>query len=46
MAFPCYDEPQIRATYDLRIIHGSNFNAVANMLQVQNETLDEYVDPT
>lgn len=30
-AFPCYDEPGIRAEYTLRLRHHENFNAISNM---------------
>jgi aminopeptidase N len=30
-AFPCYDEPGIRSTYGLTIVHGSGYSAVTNM---------------
>lgn len=30
-AMPCYDEPGIRAPIKLEIVHGSNYEAVANM---------------
>jgi aminopeptidase N len=43
MAFPCYDEPQIRATFRLQIKHDKSYHAISNTPAVNVTDHQNYV---
>ncbi|XP_062548157.1 aminopeptidase N-like [Armigeres subalbatus] len=40
-AFPCFDEPALKATFDLEIVHHRDYNAVANTPVLEVEDYEE-----
>ena len=37
-AFPCFDEPNIKATYTVHLVHQDGYTALSNMPEVVRET--------
>lgn len=46
MAFPCYDEPQIKATFQLQIRHDKSYKAISNTPAINVTDHQNYVVTT
>lgn len=44
LAFPCFDEPQFKAQFEINIIRPKAYRSHSNTKLIQTDCLDGYID--